>query len=104
MHFGRIAAICSSSRRAVKAAYRGAKLTRKVWSQIIAGNYIAQTYAPPSFRRVERDGKTLEMKIDVRLYTYEGNVLLIAARLYQGQTTNMRTPGGGFAPVLETSN
>ena len=28
-------------------------------------------------------------------------VLLAAARLYQGQTTNMRTPGGGFAPVLE---
>jgi hypothetical protein len=23
----------------------------------------------------------------------------IAARLYQGQTTNFRTPGGGFAPV-----
>ncbi len=87
-----------------KAAYRGAKLTRKVWSQIIAGDYIAQTYAPPSFRRVERDGKTLELKIDVRLYTYNGNVLLIAARLYQGQTTNMRTPSGGFAPVLGTPN
>jgi hypothetical protein len=27
-------------------------------------------------------------------------MLLAAARLYQGQTTNMRTPGGGFAPVL----
>jgi hypothetical protein len=25
---------------------------------------------------------------------------LIAARLWQGQTTNFRTPGGGFAPVL----
>lgn len=85
-----------------KAAYRGAKLTKKVWSQIISGSYIAQTYAPPSFRRVECEGKTLELKIDVRLYTYDGNVLLIAARLYQGQTTNMRTPGGGFAPVLET--
>ena len=23
----------------------------------------------------------------------------LAARLYQGQTTNFRTPGGGFAPV-----
>lgn len=85
-----------------KATYRGAKLTRKVWSQIIAGDYIAQTYAPPSLRRVERDGKTLEMKVDIRLYTYGGVVLLRAARLYQGQTTNMRTPGGGFAPVLET--
>ena len=85
-----------------KAAYRGAKLTKKVWSHIISGSYIAQTYTPPSFRRVECEGKTLELKIDVRLYTYDGNVLLIAARLYQGQTTNMRTPGGGFAPVLET--
>jgi hypothetical protein len=27
-------------------------------------------------------------------------VQLIAARLWQGQTTNFRTPGGGFAPVL----
>jgi hypothetical protein len=28
---------------------------------------------------------------------------LFAARLYQGQTTNMRTPGGGFAAVLTSS-
>jgi hypothetical protein len=84
-----------------KAAYRGAKLTRNVWSQITAGDYIAQAYAPPSVRRVDRDGEILEMKIDVRLYTYDGSLLLPAARLYQGQTTNMRTPGGGFAPVLE---
>ena len=39
-------------------------------------------------------------KMDVRLYTYNGDTLLPAARLYQGQTTNFRTPGGGFAPVL----
>jgi hypothetical protein len=39
-------------------------------------------------------------KMDVRLYTYHGQVLLVAARLYQGQTTNFRTPGGGFAPVF----
>jgi hypothetical protein len=24
----------------------------------------------------------------------------VTARLYQGQTTNFRTPGGGFAPVF----
>jgi hypothetical protein len=39
-------------------------------------------------------------KMDVRLYTYDSRVLLVAARLYQGQTTNFRTPGGGFAPVF----
>ena len=49
---------------------------------------------------MQHDGERTELKADVRLYTYEGKVLLGAARLYRGQTTNMRTPGGGFAPVL----
>ena len=39
------------------------------------------------------------MKFDLRAYTYDGAVQWVAARLYQGQTTNFRTPGGGFAPV-----
>ena len=40
------------------------------------------------------------MKVDIRNYTYDRQVQLLAARLYQGQTTNFRTPGGGFAPVF----
>lgn len=87
-----------------KAAYYGAKLTKNVWARIIAGDYIAQTYAPPSIRRVERDGEVLDLKVDVRLYTYDGAVILTAARLYRGQTTNMRTLGGGFAPVLQIAS
>ena len=46
------------------------------------------------------DGESQTRKVDVRLYVYEGRILLSAARLYQGQTTNFRTPGGGFAPLL----
>lgn len=83
-----------------RAAYRGDKLTRKVWDQVRSGSYVAQVYAPPSGRAVAVDGQRTELKVDVRLYTYAGSVLLAAARLYQGQTTNMRTPGGGFAPLL----
>ena len=49
---------------------------------------------------IELDGVPTQRKMDVRLYTYAGKTLLSAARLYQGQTTNFRTPGGGFAPVL----
>jgi hypothetical protein len=49
---------------------------------------------------VDVDGRPEPRKLDVRLYTYEGEVLLAAARLYQGQATNMRTPGGGFAPLF----
>ena len=85
---------------ASKAAYRGDKLTRRVWGEITAGEYVAQAYAAPGLRNVRREGASAELKVDVRLYTYEGENLLTAARLYQGQTTNMRTPGGGFAPVL----
>lgn len=39
------------------------------------------------------------LKFDVRNDMYDGHVQSLAARLYQGQTTNFRTPGEGFAPV-----
>lgn len=39
------------------------------------------------------------LKSDVRCYVYNGQLQLVAARLYQGQATNFRTAGGGFAPV-----
>lgn len=85
-----------------RAAYRGDKLTRRIWSVIREGGYVAQELIPPSTRRVDIDGQPQSLKIDVRNYCYDGRVQLVAARLYQGQTTNMRTPGGGFAPVLQT--
>jgi hypothetical protein len=84
-----------------KAAYRGDKITRKVWAEILGREYVAQAYAAPGTRNVQLYEGRAELKVDVRLYTFAGTVLLAAARLYQGQTTNMRTPGGGFAPVLE---
>lgn len=87
---------------ASKAAYRGDKLTRRVWGEIMEADYVAQAFAAPGLRDMQLDGAHSELKVDVRLYTYDGRVLLTAARLYRGQTTNMRTPGGGFAPVLVT--
>ncbi|MCW5719489.1 MAG: hypothetical protein KIS68_16845 [Bauldia sp.] len=83
-----------------KAVYRGDKVTRTVWAEIARGEYVAQAFAAPGERLIELDGATHARKVDVRLYAYDGRVLLAAARVYQGQTTNFRTPGGGFAPVL----
>jgi len=83
-----------------KAAYRGNKLTRRVWEEILAGNYVAQTIAPPSERLTQVDGTETDLKLDVRAYVYDGIIQLVAARLYTGQTTNFRTLGGGFAPVF----
>lgn len=83
-----------------KAVYRGDKVTKGVWADIIRGGYVAQDFAPPSKRMIELDGALQPRKTDVRLFIYDGEILLTAARLYQGQTTNFRTPGGGFAPVF----
>jgi hypothetical protein len=83
-----------------KAVYRGDKLTKRVWSEILAGHYVAQERIPPSERLVALPDQSTRHKLDIRLYTYMGQTLLVAARLYQGQTTNFRTPGGGFAPVI----
>jgi hypothetical protein len=89
-----------ASGHASKAVYRGDKLTKGVWEAILAGDYIAQDFAPPSERTIRIGEERVQRKLDVRLYTYRGAVLLAAARLYQGQTTNFRTEGGGFAPVF----
>ncbi len=83
-----------------KAVYRGEKLTRSVWEAIRAGGYVAQQAVAAPARSVMLDGINTPLKFDLRLYTYDGTVLLAAARVYQGQTTNFRTLGGGFAPVL----
>ena len=84
-----------------KATYRGDKLTRRVFEEILRGNYVAQRIVAPSLRVQNVDGTKVQLKSDLRAYSYAGEVLLYAARLYQGQTTNFRTPGGGFASVVE---
>lgn len=83
-----------------KAVYRGDKLTRRVWQDITAGGFVAQAMVPPSERLIEVDGVQTDLKFDIRAYAYAGQVQLLAARMYTGQTTNFRTPGGGFAPVV----
>lgn len=92
-----------------RAAYRGDKLTKRVWQEILAGSYIAQEFVTPGQRAVAGQAMGEEsvngsagvstLKFDVRNYVYEGSLQWMAARVYQGQTTNFRTPGGGFAPI-----
>lgn len=84
-----------------RAAYRGDKLTQRVWQEILAGGYVAQALVAPGERALSDGNAPQVLKFDLRDYVYDGQVQWAAARLYQGQTTNFRTPGGGFAPVYE---
>ncbi len=83
-----------------KATYRGDKLTRRVFEEIARGGYVAQAIVAPSERRLLVDGVEQDFKLDLRNYVYRGDVQLVSARLYRGQTTNFRTRGGGFAAVF----
>lgn len=55
-----------------KAAYRGDKLTRRVWGEILAGDFVAQALVPPSERLVDVDGVLTDLKFDLRAYCYAG--------------------------------
>lgn len=82
-----------------RAVYRGDKLTRRVFEEIVQGGYIAQRRVAPGERWVAVDGVPTTLKFDLRAYSYDAQVLMLVARMYEGQTTNLRTVGGGFAPV-----
>lgn len=79
-----------------RAVYRGDKLTRRTWAAIQKQDYVAQELVPAPVRRTTAGA----LKYDVRIYSYGAKPLFPVARLYAGQTTNFRTDGGGFAPVI----
>jgi hypothetical protein len=83
-----------------RGSYRGDKMTRRVFEEVLRGRYVAQEFSPPGERRVRVGDTTATFKVDVRNFVYSGRVQQRIARLYQGQTTNFRTAGGGFAPVF----
>ena len=83
-----------------RSVYRGDKISRRKFDRI-AGDpeFLAQRRVEPGLLDVEtRDGRS-EMKFDVRAYAYRGEVLLLGARVYQGQVTNLRSAGGGFSAI-----
>ena len=85
-----------------RGTYKGAKLTKKTWSSILQSDYVAQAHVPPGERLLVTDGAMQSFKVDIRCYVYRGEIQLLGARMYRGQTTNFRTIGGGLAAVFTT--
>jgi hypothetical protein len=83
-----------------RAVYRGDKISRKRFGEILAVPcYLAQRHVEPGTIEVETSEGRQTMKFDVRAYAYRDEVLLLGARVYQGQVTNLRSPGGGFSAI-----
>lgn len=74
----------------------GKSITRKRFVEQDPQTTLVQQVVPPS---VEEDASGQAFKVDLRLFVYRTQLLGVGARLYQGQVTNLRTAGGGFAPV-----
>jgi len=83
-----------------KAVYRGDKVSRRKLEEIAAvPGFLAQRRVEPGEIDVETLDGRCAMKFDVRAYAYRDEVLLLGARVYQGQVTNLRSPGGGFSAI-----
>jgi hypothetical protein len=83
-----------------RAVYRGDKISRAKLEQIAADpDFLAQRRVEPGLLAVETADGRREMKFDVRAYAYRDEILLLGARVYQGQVTNLRSDGGGFSAI-----
>ena len=83
-----------------RAVYRGDKISRRRFEAVLSEpGYLAQRRVEPGEIQVETSAGPQAMKFDVRAYAYRGEILLLGARAYQGQVTNLRSPGGGFSAI-----
>jgi hypothetical protein len=79
-----------------KGVLLGKSVSRKRFAELEPEETLVQDLVPPS---QITDADANSYKMDLRLYAWRNRALGIAARLYQGQVTNLHTEGGGFAAV-----
>ncbi|MFO1346348.1 MAG: hypothetical protein U1E85_08615 [Rhodocyclaceae bacterium] len=77
------------------------QVTKRVFEEILQGGYIAQALVPPLRTTPRGCRRGAAVRSTCATAPMPAAIQLVVARLYQGQTTNFRTPGGGFAPVFE---
>ncbi len=85
---------------ASRGTYDGAKISRNRFKTLISADYVAQERVAPPLRAVQGSHAPHQLKADIRCITYGSRLQHVFARLYRGQTTNLRTPGGGLAAVV----
>ncbi len=79
-----------------KGVYAGKSVSKKKFQDILEiGNYMAQEIHLPG--KVKEEG--IEWKYDIRAFFSKTRVHKIVCRVYKGQVTNFKEPGGGFALI-----
>jgi len=83
-----------------KSAFRGASVAHKAFEDLVKNQSLAQEIVPPGEFVFETPTGPQKFKYDIRCYAYRDQYQGTIGRIYQGQVTNLRTEGGGFAPVV----
>ncbi len=86
-----------------KQSYKAASISKKIFEQLTQQEVIAQEYVPAGEKVFSTPQGNITFKYDLRFYAYQDQLEFAVARLYQGQVTNLKTPLGGFAPVIFTA-
>ncbi|MBF0274032.1 MAG: hypothetical protein HQK84_02245 [Nitrospinae bacterium] len=88
-----------------KGVYRGDKISLRKIHEIEKENYLMQELVHPSTVTVNSSIADIPLKnnifkVDYRFFVYKNEAFHFSSRLYQGQVTNFKTIGGGYAPVI----
>lgn len=83
-----------------KKAFRGSSISRKLFDELTGPDTLAQEFVPAPEVQVSTPEGSTTFKYDLRCYSYGDRLESVVARVYQGQVTNLKTPHGGFAPVV----
>lgn len=78
-----------------KMSFKGGSISRKVFDELLQVEALAQELIPAP----EAEFNQQMYKYDLRCYAYRDKFQGCVARLYQGQVTNLRAEGGGFACI-----
>ena len=81
-------------------AFKGHSMSRKIFEELMKADALAQDYIAAPERVFETPEGPQTFKFDLRCHAYHDRLEGVVARLYQGQTTNLKTKYGGFAPVV----
>ncbi len=83
-----------------KDVYSGETLTKKTFNKLIQQLGVYQKNIPSGIVKSNRHNSDRKWKYNIRAYVYKDQVQHLTARVYQGQISNYRILGSGFASVV----
>ncbi len=82
-----------------RGVYRGESISRDIFLQLDEKYLVQEFVSAPNAGEYNSKIKDKNWKFDLRAFVYKGRAFSWCARIYKGQVTNRKEPGGGFSSV-----